>query len=101
MLRLLEIQTNTQTIEKFQTVSEMITSAICDGYSIMALNTNKKGILNNNDIIKNFDFDIKNIAISTINCLVLRLSCAMSARPSTRSSGERFSRIQKTVDGSA
>ena len=52
---------NTQTIEKFQTVSEMITSAICDGYSIMALNTNKKGILNNNDIIKNFDFDIKNI----------------------------------------
>ena len=29
-------------------------------------------------------FDIRNIAISAVRCLVLRLSCAMSARPSTR-----------------
>ena len=50
-----------QNIEKFQVISELLTSAICDGYRILAININKKGILNNNDIVKNLDFDIKNI----------------------------------------
>lgn len=50
-----------QILENFQVISELLTSAICDGYRILALNINKKGILNNNDIVKNLDFDIKNI----------------------------------------
>lgn len=50
-----------QNAEKFYLISELITSAICDGYRIIALNINKKGVLNNNDIIKTFEFDIKNI----------------------------------------
>lgn len=50
-----------QNLEKFQIISELITSAICDGYRILAVNINKKGALNNNDIAKDLNFDIKNI----------------------------------------
>ncbi len=48
-------------LEKFQVISELLTSAICDGYRIMALNISKKGVLNSNDISKDLNFDIKNI----------------------------------------
>jgi RNase P/RNase MRP subunit p30 len=50
-----------QNLEKFQIISELITSAICDGYRILALNINKKGVVNSNDIVKDLNFNIKNI----------------------------------------
>lgn len=51
--------TNNTSIEKYRQMCELLTSAICDNYSIIAINTNRKGTLASSDTIPYKEFDLK------------------------------------------
>lgn len=46
-------------IEKYQEFCELLTSAICDGYSLFAINITKKGALSNSEINPYKNLDLK------------------------------------------
>ena len=46
--------TNNTNLEKYKLFSELLVSAMCDGFNIIGINFFKKGNLNNNDVKHNF-----------------------------------------------
>ena len=46
-------------LNNFQNLSELITSGICDGFKIFAINTLRSGIITNNESIKDINIDIE------------------------------------------